>query len=394
MSDPMCADYTEITDLRATDPGAIDRAWQNRTTRPTVRGNGRLMIVAADHPARGALGVGSRPTAMNSRTDLLDRLRAALADPGVDGVLATADILDDLLLLGALEDKVVFSSMNRGGLAGAQFELDDRMTAATAAATAAARMNGGKMLCRIDLDDPGTVATLEACARAVDELASHGLIAMLEPFMSSRVDGKVRNDLSPDAVIKSIHIGQGLGSTSAYTWMKLPVVDEMDRVMASTTMPTLLLGGDPPDPDEAFASWEKALGLPSVRGLIVGRTLLYPADDDVSSAVAAAVSMVREVSMHSKYYIPARSATPPYTVDVTPESAGWTESSLKVVELESLRELTLQTGDTEVMILPLAGGGTVEADSETFELSPRASVFDGPADMVYIGVDRHIHPAR
>ena len=78
------------------------------------------MIVAADHPARGALGVGSRPTAMNSRTDLLDRLRAALADPGVDGVLATSDILDDLLLLGALEDKVVFSSFNRGGLAGAR----------------------------------------------------------------------------------------------------------------------------------------------------------------------------------------------------------------------------------------------------------------------------------
>jgi hypothetical protein len=94
-------------------------------------------------------------------------------------------------------------------------------------------------------------------------------------------------------VIKSIHIGQGLGSTSAYTWMKLPVVDEMDRVMESTTLPTLLLGGDPADPDEAFASWEKALGLPSVRGLIVGRTLLYPADDDVSSAVAAAVAMVR-----------------------------------------------------------------------------------------------------
>ena len=293
MSNAMCTDYAGITEVRASEPQAIERAWQTRTIRPTVRGNGRLMIVAADHPARGALGVGSRPTAMNSRTDLLDRLRAALADPGVDGVLATSDILDDLLLLGALEGKVVFSSMNRGGLAGAQFELDDRMTAASASATAAARMNGGKMLCRIDLDDPGTVATLESCARAIDALASHGLIAMVEPFMSSRVNGKVRNDLSPDAVIKSVHIGQGLGSTSAYTWMKLPVVDEMDRVMESTTLPTLLLGGDPTDADEAFASWEKALALPSVRGLIVGRTLLYPADDDVSSAVSTAVSMVR-----------------------------------------------------------------------------------------------------
>ena len=89
--------------------------------------------------------------------------------------------------------------------------------------------------------------------------------------------------------------------------------------------------------------------------------------------------------MHSKYYIPARSATLPYTVDVTPESAGWTEASLSVVELQSKQELSLDTNDIEVMILPLAGGGTVECDNETFELSPRASVFDGPADMVYIG---------
>src|SRR3546814_9204288 len=118
------------------------------------------------------------------------------------------------------------------------------MTGATAASTAAAKMNGGKMLCRIDLDDPGTVSTLTACAQAVDDLAATGLIAMLEPFMSSRVDGKVRNDLSPDAVLKSVHLGQGLGSTLPYTWMKLPVVDEMDRVMESTTMPPLLLGGD------------------------------------------------------------------------------------------------------------------------------------------------------
>ncbi len=52
------------------------------------------------------------------------------------------------------------------------------------------------------------------------------------------------------------------------------------------------------------------------------------------------------------------------------------------------------TGDTEVMILPLAGHGTVEADNETFELSPRASVFDGPADMVYIGTRSTLHAVR
>jgi 5-deoxy-glucuronate isomerase len=91
--------------------------------------------------------------------------------------------------------------------------------------------------------------------------------------------------------------------------------------------------------------------------------------------------------MHSKYYIPAGSALPPYTVDVTPESAGWTESSLQVVELPTVQEITLSTGDTEVMILPLAGAGVVDCDNEAFELSRRAAVFDGPADMVYLGTD-------
>lgn len=89
--------------------------------------------------------------------------------------------------------------------------------------------------------------------------------------------------------------------------------------------------------------------------------------------------------MNSEYYIPARSAAAPYTVEVTPESAGWSESSLRVVELGG--PLELHTGDTEVMILPLAGGGAVECAGEKYELSPRASVFHGPADMVYVGVD-------
>jgi hypothetical protein len=149
------------------------------------------------------------------------------------------------------------------------------------------------MLNRIDLDDAGTVAMLEAAGRAITELARAGVIAMLEPFMSRRVDGVVVNDLSPDGVIRSVHIAQGLGSTSAFTWLKLPVVAEMERVMDSTTLPTLLLGGDPSDsPEETYDGWASALALPAVRGLVVGRTLLYPPDDDVAAAVDTAVSLV------------------------------------------------------------------------------------------------------
>jgi hypothetical protein len=251
------------------------------------------MLIAADHPARGALAAQGRPTAMNSRTDMLDRLREALARPGVDGLLATADVAEDLLLLGALEDKVVVASMNRGGLAGSSFELDDRMTAYDVAGVVESGFEAGKMLNRIDFEDAGTVAMLESAGRTVTELARAGLVAMLEPFLSRRVAGRVVNDLSPDAVITSVHITQALGATSAYTWLKLPVVAEMERVMDATTLPTLLLGGDPSDlPEETYAGWRDALALPSVRGLVIGRTLLYPPDDDVSGAVDTAAALV------------------------------------------------------------------------------------------------------
>jgi hypothetical protein len=150
------------------------------------------------------------------------------------------------------------------------------------------------MLCRIDLADPGTAGTLEGCGRAVTALARRGLMALVEPFWSHRADGRVRNDLSPAAVIRSIHVAQGLGATSAYTWLKLPVVAEMERVLQATTLPTLLLGGDPDGhPDEVYATWKDALALPAVRGLVVGRALLYPPDDDVTGAVDTAVSLVR-----------------------------------------------------------------------------------------------------
>jgi hypothetical protein len=291
---PTCSSYAEITELRSRDPWAVGRALAARRRRRSfLPADGRLMLIAADHPARGALAAQGRPTAMHSRTDMLDRLQTALARPGVDGLLATADIAEDLLLLGALEDKVVVASMNRGGLAGSAFELDDRMTGYDPAGVVASRFDAAKMLNRIDLDDAGTVAMLEAAGRAITELARAGVIAMLEPFMSRRVNGAVMNDLSSDAVIKSVHITQGLGATSAFTWLKLPVVADMARVMDATTLPTLLLGGDPSDsPEETYDSWAAALALPAVRGLVVGRTLLYPPDDDVAAAVDTAVSLV------------------------------------------------------------------------------------------------------
>jgi hypothetical protein len=228
---------------------------------------------------------------MADRTELLDRLCLALSRPGVNGVLGTADILEDLLLLGALDEKVVVGSMNRGGLAGTAFEMDDRFTAYDAQSIKAAGWNGGKMLIRIE--DPATVVTLEACADAVSQLAGLGLMAMIEPFISHRADGRVHNELTPEAMIRAMTVSAGLGTTSAYTWLKVPVVEDMERVMSATTLPALILGGEvSADQDAAFVRWHQALKLPTVKGLVIGRSLLYPPNGDVTEAVDAAVSLL------------------------------------------------------------------------------------------------------
>lgn len=288
------AELRHSADIRTHRPQAIAEAAAHRLPARSLLGeHGRLMIIAADHPARGALRAGQEPLAMSHRADLLDRLCLALSRPGVNGVLGTPDILEDLLLLGALDDKVVIGSMNRGGLAGAAFEIDDRFTAYDPASIAAGGFDGGKMLIRIDPEDPATVATLQACAGAVSDLAQRRLIAMIEPFISHRVDGKIRNDLTPEAMIRAITVASGLGNTSAYTWLKVPYVEDMERVMAASTLPALILGGEvSPDQNAVMAAWRKTLELPTVRGFVIGRSLLFPPDDNVAAAVDAVVEML------------------------------------------------------------------------------------------------------
>jgi hypothetical protein len=290
------AAWRALLDTRATNPGAVAQAYAARR-RPErlLSERGTLFLVAADHPARGALRSGADAMAMADRRSLLARLVEALEHPQVDGVLGSPDIVEELLLLGALEDKVVIGSMNRGGLDGATWTMDDRFTGYDAASIAANRLEGGKMLLRIDDTDPGTATTIESCARAVSELAAHSLMAMVEPLPYHREDdGSLTLLRSAAALARAVTIASALGITSAHTWLKMPSCDEPQAVFNATTLPCVVLGGVPsPDPAHDLASWGRALVQPAVRGLVVGRALLYPPDGDVRAAVDAAATVLR-----------------------------------------------------------------------------------------------------
>jgi hypothetical protein len=287
--------WADLIAARGDRPGlALDRL-RNRSRRPLLT-DGRLFIVAYDHTARGMLGVPGEPFAMADRRRALDALLVALSFDGVDGVLGSADVLEELALLGALDGKLAFGTMNRGGIAGAAWELDDRMTAYSADSIAANGLDGGKVLLRIADDDPGTASTLEACARAVDQCAARGVPILVEPLPYHHEPGTGRPLLldDEDALLRAVAIGAGLGGSSSATWLKVPASRDPARMLATTTLPALILGGTPgSDAEATYASWERAMEVPNVRGLVVGRSLLFPPDGDVAGAIKRAASIVR-----------------------------------------------------------------------------------------------------
>ena len=176
--------------------------------------------------------------------------------------------------------------------------MDDRFTAYDTAHLRAANLDAGKLLLRIDYNDAGTVPTLAGAARAVQELNDAHMMAMVEPIpYTKNANGEAVWDTDPLALVKAVGVSAALGGSSAYTWLKIQATADIATVAKVTTQPLLLLGGAPgPDPEATFALWEDALHQPTVRGLVIGRSLLYPADGDVANAVSRAADLVQQAA--------------------------------------------------------------------------------------------------
>ena len=288
--------YLELIEARINNPASLQKALKNRARRTVAGKDGKLMLLAADHTARGIIAAGNNPTAIADRFVLLDKLIRGLAVAGVDGVMASADILEELAWLGALEEKVAIGTMNRGGIIGATWELDDRLTAYDAEHIKSMGLDGGKTLLRIDETDPGVARTIEMVAQVTTQLADLELVSMIEPLpYMKNSDGRAVLDPSEEKLIKVVSIASALGSSSAFTCLKIPAPANPERVAAATSCPILLLGGDPGGNwEEVFAKWEKALTVPNIRGLVPGRALLYGEELDVEAAVSRAAKMVRK----------------------------------------------------------------------------------------------------
>ncbi len=294
----------EITEIRVNRPETVDEEAQRRQRRPKLSRDGRLVLAAIDHPARGVTKILGDDLAMGDRHQFLGRARRVLEDPLLDGVLGSTDILEELLILSSIErertgksfldNRVLVGSMNRGGLAGTTFEMEDTFTGISAARLAALRCDAGKMLYRLDPQDPASGRTITACANAINELREHGIAAFVEPLPVTKKDSGYENRKDSASLLRQCGIASGLGDSSAHVWLKIPYCDDMALICRSTTLPILLLGGPAREsPVDTLRDFANGLAAgPRVRGAIIGRNLLFPGNADPLPMCRALTALV------------------------------------------------------------------------------------------------------
>jgi DhnA family fructose-bisphosphate aldolase class Ia len=295
-----------ITDTRVNDPEFSFRAAAARKRRTVLAPDGKLNILAADHPARRVTKGAGDPLAMADRHDLLARIVRVLMSGMVDGVMATMDVLEELLTLdgflreaGAspiLDEKLLIASLNRGGLAQTCWELDDPTTGPGPAACTAWHLDGAKFLLRIADDDAGSLATLEAAARAITEANALALPSFLEPLPMVKTENGWGVVKTAEALARIVGVASALGDSSRYLWLKLPYCESYEIVARATTLPVLLLGGETKgDPVPFLGQVKSALAAaPNVRGALVGRNVLYPGEGDPLAVAEAAGGIIHQ----------------------------------------------------------------------------------------------------
>ncbi len=295
--------FDRITAVRVDEPEIIERQAGARHRRQRLAPQGKLTILAADHPGRGVTAVGSDPFKMGDRQQVLGRVLRVLLATDFDGFMSTPDMIEDLLILdhlvqagggpSFLDNRVLIGCMQRGGVAGVVGEVDDRFTAYTADSLHRFRLDGGKMLVRFVPDDERTLRTLSYCAQAVTDLNRYDLPAFIEPLRMDFQKGQWVMRNTADELVKLVGVLSTLGDSARRIWLKLPYCDNFRRVAQATTLPIILLGGpSKEDPRGTYAEFAAGMAArPNVRGAMVGRNVTFPGADD-PAAVAAAVQAI------------------------------------------------------------------------------------------------------
>lgn len=294
--------FNAITEVRVNNPEVILQEAAARRKRKTLTKDGKLTVLAADHPARMVIKSGDNPIAMSDRQEYLGRVLRIATNPDFDGIMATTDIIEDLFIVNHLvkkgggpsflDDKVMLGSMNRGGLAGTAFEMDDTFTCFSVDSIRLLRLDAAKTMFRLDVTSRESARTMLYNSNIITELNRFEIPCFLEPLFVATEGYKIQKSLAE--MVKIIGVASAMGDSSRNLWLKIPFCGDFPRVVRATTLPLLMLGGeskgDPTGTIGEFAEGMKAGS--NVRGALVGRNILFPGKDDPLAAALAVHQVV------------------------------------------------------------------------------------------------------
>jgi len=294
---------TSITNVRINFPHVIACTAAARKKRLDIAPDGKLTILACDHPGRYVTKSGDDELAMANRQEYLGRILRVIMSEDFDGVMGTTDILEDLFIVdylvqkaggpSFLDGKVMLGCMNRGGLSGAVWEMDDMMTSYTTDEIIRQRLDGAKIMVRLEPTVTDSARTLKYCADIISELVAKGVPAFIEPLPVRKEGGKFSIVSEAGPLARIAGVASALGRSSALTWLKLPYCDNYEIVAKATTCPILMLGGAAKgSPIYTMAEFERGMKAgTNIRGALVGRNIHMVVNDD-PAPVAGAIHKV------------------------------------------------------------------------------------------------------
>ena len=288
--------YQQLCWVKVHEPSRVfQEAWKRK--KPPLPGTrGKLLIVAADHNARMITSYEDSEITLGNRYQYLARLCRLLEGTAVDGIEGTPDILEDLILVDYLQrqkgresflnNKILIGTVNRGGLLGTTWEMDDRPLSFSEEGIEKLRLDGIKFMLRINPEDSNSGKTLSYCAEAVNLALKRKIPIFIESLYVTRGKNGIKIETKTPELVKAIGVALGLGTSSSHKWLEVPFSEDFQQVLLAASGPVLVVQEEKEKSSERIVrEYCKGIsGGENVMGTLLGRNILFAREDPLELA--------------------------------------------------------------------------------------------------------------